>query len=205
MVVRCYTGPVCDLVINKRKRTLLVGLLLFLVVVSQAKAGTTAEEERRMGIGSKLFPSIVSVDMGLKTKLSPKTHALHLAFVYRQRPATLGKHLALLRHRLKTVRKIPVVMETIPLQRLTDQGEVPFVSAVFIADKLSDEDLTALLKITAKRHLVTFSPFEGDVQRGVVAGLYISSRILPYINIHAAKTAGVVFHPMFLKLARHYE
>ncbi len=194
----------CGTAVNQRV-LLVVGLLLFFTVTSQVLAGTTGEDARRINIGSRLFPNIVSVDMALGTKRSPKTHALHLGFVYQAYSATLRKQLALLAHRLKTIHKIPVIIEAIPLQRLTGSENVPFVSAVFIAEKLSDEDLETLLRFTSKHHLVTFSPFEGDVQRGVVAGLYISSRILPYINTRAAKEAGIVFHPMFLKLARRYE
>ncbi len=161
-----------------------------------------------MSIGSKLFPNIVSVDLDLKSRISPKEEKLVLAFVYLEEGEMARKYAARLQQRLKTIRKIPVSIRALPLSRLLHPPTVEssvHPSAIFVADKLTDTDVRQLLAFSESHHLVTFSPFVGDVQRGVMAGLYIGSRILPLINLTTMKRVGIRFHPMFLKLARHHE
>ncbi|MCU7932887.1 MAG: hypothetical protein KZQ90_19000 [Candidatus Thiodiazotropha sp. (ex Codakia rugifera)] len=53
-------------------------------------------------------------------------------------------------------------------------------------------------------HTLVFSPFAGDVMRGAVAGLHISDRILPIVNMTQAKRGAISFKPFFLRIAKTY-
>ena len=57
----------------------------------------------------------------------------------------------------------------------------------------------------SKNHIIVFSPFEGDVERGVQCGIAVQARVRPFLNMKSLKSAGVSLKPFFLKVAKKYE
>ncbi len=50
--------------------------------------------------------------------------------------------------------------------------------------------------------MILYSPFEGDVERGVTAGLSIEAKVLPFVNQRTLEASGVELKPFFLKVAK---
>lgn len=166
----------------------------------------TQEIDRRVSIALNLFPNIVSVDTQIAKKLGGD-HAIQVFFVFNTKKDVAQRLLKRFRKRVKTIRKTPVVSMPISLTDLLEKKKQRkrIISAIFITEHLPDAALNTLLAIAIKHHALLFSPFEGDVKRGVTAGVYIGSKILPYINSSNVKKSGLQFHPLFLRLARKYE
>ena len=45
----------------------------------------------------------------------------------------------------------------------------------------------------------------GDVERGVLGGIKVESRVLPYVNAMAMKESKINLKPFFMKVAKTYE
>jgi len=186
--------------------------LLFLFTANTAEA-LTQETERRMNIGLNLFPNIISVDTHIKNKLD-KSDSLKILFVIRSKKQKGQDLLQRFIKKVKTIRKITIKTQLISLSDfLAEQLAVPlpnknnesFVSALFVVEPLPDSELRALIDAAVKLHIMVFSPFKGDIERGVTAGLFVGSKIRPYLNMHTITRSNITFHPLFLKLARKYE
>jgi len=164
------------------------------------------EASRRIVIGLNLFPNIISVDLNLKKKLY-KNNALHICFVSKDSLASSQQSQRIFTNKVKTIRKAAVQSYAFVLDDFihkVETDELP-INAVFITERLSAIELSMLRALTAQQHALLFSPFDGDVARGVTAGVFIGSKILPYLNMQSVRESDIEFHPLFLKLARKYE
>jgi hypothetical protein len=70
---------------------------------------------------------------------------------------------------------------------------------------LNAEKLQTLTAFANERHMVVFSPFEGDVERGVQSGIAIEARVRPYLNTNALRAAQVRLKSFFMKVAKVHE
>ncbi|MDQ6975754.1 MAG: hypothetical protein Q9M22_04215 [Mariprofundaceae bacterium] len=161
-----------------------------------------------MNIGLSLFPNIISVDTELVNKRdSNNTLQLSFVFVHKKEEgvAVVEKFIK----KVKTIRKNPIKAQLIALNDLitTSPADIKqqHVIAIFITEELVDSALDRLLVFSVKNHILVFSPFEHDISRGVTVGIFVGSKILPYINMTNVKRSGIKFYPLFLKLARIYE
>ena len=76
--------------------------------------------------------------------------------------------------------------------------------AIFITQHLQDADLQKLVQLSIRQRVLLFSPFEGDVEQGVLGGLSVRTSVRPYINMHTLRQSGVRIKPFYLKVARQY-
>ncbi len=67
------------------------------------------------------------------------------------------------------------------------------------------EQLQTLTAFANAQRLVVFSPFEGDVERGVQSGIAVEARVRPYVNTKALRAAEVRLKSFFMKVAKAYE
>ena len=78
-------------------------------------------------------------------------------------------------------------------------------AAVFLSDLLSDDLLAAVMKVADERHVLVFSPFAGDVERGATVGIAISSRIQPYFNVPVLMQSHININEKLLSISQRYE
>ncbi len=189
-----------------------VMLLLSLLIANNAQA-STQETERRMNIGLNLFPNIISVDTHIKNKIN-ENNSLKILFIIRSKRQNGQVLLQRFAKKVKTIRKITIESQLIRLSDflaahvavpLSTTNNASIVSALFVVEPLPDTELQALIDTAVKLHIMVFSPFKGDIERGVTAGLFVGSKIRPYLNMHTIKRSSIIFHPLFLKLARKHE
>jgi hypothetical protein len=70
---------------------------------------------------------------------------------------------------------------------------------------VSDAQLGEMLAEAKRNHLIVFSPFAGDVERGAMAGLSVGSQIKPYFNVRSLREAKIDINPMLLRMSKQYE
>jgi hypothetical protein len=159
-----------------------------------------ANSERRIAVGAKLFSVLLAADQQLASKPDEHGH-LPIRVLYADDETMAINAMDALQ--LLAVRDVPVDVSTMSLEeRLTSDQRV---FAVFIAQRLSAEELDALVVKSEKEGVILFSPFEGDVERGVLGGISVQASVRPYINGAALQRSGLDIKPFFLKVAKIYE
>lgn len=177
-------------------------LLLFICVALWSPILYADEQERmRTQVGLKLFPTLLAADQAITSKQTSDGKLL-LLLVYRDRKAPAVK-LAEQLGKIETIRDIPVLTKAVSLSALK---ELPMdeVAGLFLAEKLNGE-IDSVISLSKSYGLIFFSPFSGDVERGVLGGIYISDRILPYINGPALQASKINLKAFYLKVAKQYE
>jgi hypothetical protein len=77
-------------------------------------------------------------------------------------------------------------------------------AAVFLAEPLSKEARAAAVRYGIERRVIVYSPFDGDVERGVLGGVSIGAQVRPFINAATLDASRITLKPHFLELARVY-
>ena len=172
----------------------LLAALLFLPGAIQAD-----QTERRIHIGLKVFPAVVAANQSLPQGLNRPVRLLVVYLDDRQGALATAARL----RELRAIRDRPVRVEVARSDRLPANGDLP-VAGLFLAQWLNHR-LQPVIRYARQRRAVLFSPFEGDVERGVMSGLSVRDRILPYVNPAALAAAGVRLKPFFLEVARRHE
>ncbi len=181
---------------------LLYGWLVSLCVFSGAALADEADR-RRVEISLSIFPRIVAVDEQFRQKLdlrgrvdillvydADEVGARQLATRLEQQNRSLGG--------VELVARVGRVGEGL----VADTG-VP--SAVFVAERLTGTQLARLMRDAERERRMVFSPFPGDVERGVTVGLSVTNRVKPYFNMAALARAEVKINPLLLKMSKRYE
>lgn len=173
---------------------------LLVLVLGLGLAGATAradsQDERRVRTGARVFRTLLLADVGLAQKAG-SDGKLDIA-VYASGSAGIDDIAALI---------VPdgagAKGPAIALRRLDalDEATVPPVG-LFLASPLAGSELTRLIDWSIRHRVILYSPFEGDVERGVTAGLSIEAKVLPFVNQRTLSASGVELKPFFLKVAR---
>ncbi len=148
-----------------------------------------------------LFPSLLAADMDIGKKKGPDGKLL-LVLLFPDKKETaeeMARHL----ERIKQIRGIPIRVETangMSLESFADRS----LAGIFLTGRFS-RGLDSVIAFGRKRQVIVFSPFKGDIQRGVPGGIFVSNRILPYINAKAMRSAGIRIKPFFSSISKHYE
>lgn len=176
---------------------LLLGLLLAVPL-----HGVPADEalQRRVLVGVKLFPSVLAASQSLESESA--MHHVRVFIVYRDDENSAWELAETLRN-IEAIKGIPLVVETLPIALLPlYSSDPPF--GLFIAQR-NDKDVELITHFGRQHNVITFSPFRGDVEKGILAGIEISDRILPYINSETLAALPVGLKAFFLKVAEIYE
>ncbi|KPJ95986.1 MAG: hypothetical protein AMJ53_01670 [Gammaproteobacteria bacterium SG8_11] len=159
--------------------------------------------ERRIQISLPVFPRIVAVDNDFKKKLLPKDHVL-LVFVYESSQAQAQRYAESLKQKLTNVAGLQFTAKAISVH---DQlgGKAPVPTALFAAERFSEQTFTLVVEYSIKQQRILFSPFVGDVERGAAAGIAITSRIKPFFNIKTLERAEIDINAVLMNLSKRHE
>jgi len=160
----------------KFRFTVYIFLSLLLLVSSSFANSYT---DRRIQSGVKIFRSLVAADTKINKKVTGQGQ-LVLALVYKnnaQGAKTAQKNLKRAKLKIKKWSLKVVLMSITALKKRKD------IAAVFIAQPLKPKDLNVLINYSRAKKLILYSPFTGDVEKGVAAGLSVEARVRPYLNL----------------------
>ncbi len=150
-----------------------------------------------------MFRTMLAADLDLATKRNALGR-LTLAVVYSTHPDLATAAQKTMQERSSAgLRNFPVIIEKQPLAALLKQ-EVP-PSGIFIANPLQITELLALVRYGIRHGVVVYSPYLGDVERGVAGGLSVEARVRPYVNVATLQQAKLRIKSFFLKVAKRYE
>lgn len=178
---------------------LLVLILILNLVCITAYA--TEKEDIRVRAGLDLFPSFLAADMAIDDKKGPDGSLL-LVLLYtndKARARNMAKYLA----KVDRIHGIPIrieISDTRSLAKLDQKGP----AGLFFTQPLTS-NLDAIIEFGQKYGIIVFSPFEGDVERGVLGGIHISERLLPYVNVAALQASKITIKPFFLRVSIRYK
>lgn len=170
--------------------------------LSLAGAGVHADsyDDRRVRTGARLFRSLLAADVALERKIGTDGR-LHV-LVYAD-DADVAAEVARLIAPADTdqgaVRGLPVSVGIVE--------ELPSVDSaapvgLFLATAPAAADLDRLIGWGIAEGVILYSPFEGHVERGVLAGLSIEARVRPFLNQRTLDASGIALKPFYLRVAK---
>lgn len=175
-------------------------LLLCCVFVAQ-NLMADAVSDRRALVGLNLFRTFVTADQSLESRVD-QDGKLPILLVYMISDSKAEDFQHSLQERLPKVRHLATRVEVISLQDLLAAQQTP--AAVFVSDPLNDEELEQLVEHSIKRHYAVFSPFEGDVEAGILGGVSVAAQVRPSLNMSTLRATGVRLKSFYINLARQY-
>lgn len=179
-----------------------IGLVLLLYLAPAFGLVVNAQDSLppRLQIGINLLPAVIAANNGLSTIDGDKKLSIYL--VYRD-----NDHIALLLKqslsRIGRIRKRAIEVQTIALDDLIEL-DPGLYSTIFIAEQL-DTRLPDLIRFAQDKRSLLFSPFKGDVKRGVSSGFRVTDRVLPLVNMESLKQSKIQLKAFFLRIAVKHE
>ncbi len=180
------------------------------LVCSGAYSSAATSSDRRAKIGVKLFRSMLAADLDIKDKKGADG-ALTLLVVYTDSgDLEAAEELGELLLKSRTPGK-PLLIKNITVKvRYTNdtsfgEHEKTTYAGIFVAGSIKGNALRQIVEYGTKQHIIVYSPFEGDVEKGVLGGLIIEARVMPYVNVETMNASGVRLKPFFMKVAKKYE
>jgi hypothetical protein len=182
-------------------RLTLVALTLCCTLLAGASVQADGYDDRRTRAGARLFRALLAAELGIESKADPDG-TLHVVLL-----GGRGDHINDVAELIAPssgdeaaeIRSVPITLD-----RLRDLGELGQrrPAAIFLADIPSDTELQQLVEWSIAQRVLLYSPFEGHVERGVMAGLSVEAKVLPYLNMTTLNAAGVELKPLFIRVAK---
>ena len=179
----------------------LFGLLWWEVAISHAVYDDLRPNLRRIQTSLEWFPKIISIDKNLKQKETPQGN-LNLIFIYQNDRNYVEQLAGNFQQRFPRISNAGVQTLVVNIRALPSMNNI---SAVFVAEHLVPADIQLLNHYAQIKNILVFSPFVGDVEQGVTAGISTQGRIQPYFNSHALKSTHLQLNENVLKTAKIYE
>ena len=177
--------------------------LALLACFSGSSFASDSFSERRTQVGLKLFRTLVSADLNIASKSNGEGE-LPVVLVYANDQAQAAELQQQLQSDFNAVGNVPVRIDIGSLSTLLASDENK-PAAIFISQPLKAPEREALVTYSVKREIILFSPFDGDVEQGVLAGLSVQSTVRPLINQHTLERGRYRIKSFYLKVAKHYE
>ena len=161
--------------------------------------------DRRITIGAKIFRALLAADVDIAQKTT-SDGSLRLCLLYVDDTANADKAVETLGNRRgpSQIREKDVSIDILPSGECVSQTRKERFAGIFLSQILSDKELKKLMEYANEQHIIVFSPFEGDVERGVLSGIAVEARIRPYLNMETLQTSRIRLKNFFLKVVKLY-
>ncbi len=164
-------------------------------------ASAQSHEQRRLQVGAKMFLALLAANQGIASKVNDEG-ILPIVVAYKEdkhQANFVTQHIA----NKKRIKRHPFELNQHTVASLTTTVQQP-VAGIYLAEPLDIATQQTLIQYAQQNQIVLFSPFEGDIERGVMTGMNIAAKVRPYVNVAAIKDAGLNIKPFFLKVAKTY-
>jgi len=159
-----------------------------------------SSDNPRIIIGINLFPSFLASDQNISTKTGNDDH-LHILILYQYDKKT-ADNIAQRLIKLKKIRGIPIHVIVTSIDEL-EYSSNQSIAGMFISEPMIQ--LTPIIKKSIDHQFIVFSPFEGDVEKGITGGIYITEKIEPYINQKTLLLANIKMKSFFIRVSKKYD
>lgn len=183
-----------------------VFVLVLLTAIACAARPSVADDftERRITAGARIFRALLAADVDIHRKTNRRGE-LRLCLLYLDDTGNADIAAATLGNRDDSrIRKMRIRIEILPFAKCFAGNQAQF-AGIFLTQRLNEEQIQILMAFAKAQHMVVFSPFEGDVERGVQSGIAVEARVRPYLNTGALRDAQVRLKAFFIKVAKAYE
>lgn len=186
-------------------RVILLQIILAVALCSVPCLSILADtfNDKRAYVGLKLFRTLVTADMQLAQKTNAKGELL-IYLVFASNDSAASEYQQSLAETMPQVRDLNVSIKTVSLADLQSSATIK-PAAIFIAQQLNAVELEQLVNYSITQQIILFSPFEGDVEKGVLGGVSVEARVQPLINMHTLSKSRVEIKSFYLKVAKQYE
>ena len=182
--------------------------LLSFPVNASANENLSDVQAGKIRTGLKIFRSLLLADRDIEKKVNEE-QAVDIVFLF-QSNNSKAKHFAKTfvrmgrRSSVGLIKGNPIKVHVMRKLSLIEGTKIR-PAAIFIIDPFIESRVQAIAEYGRDKKIITFSPFEGDVENGILGGLVVDSRILPFINKNTLAASEVRIKSFFLKVARTYE
>ena len=171
-------------------------------------ARADSQSDRRARAGIKLFRAMLAADLDISEKIGDDG-SLTLLIVYNRDSHTADEFALDMNKTGKSgkpalIRKLPVKVEMSD-SALLDKNLKTSYAGIFVAEPLKEETLQRLIDYSINKKTILYSPFEGDVEKGVLGGISVEAKVQPYVNIKTLEKSGIRIKPFFMKVSKSYE
>jgi hypothetical protein len=173
---------------------------LALLVCVPASADDVAD--RRASAGVRLFRALLAADIDLPKKTFAPNQILVVFFYVddERRAADLAARFV---QESAELRGLAVVTELTNDPAMAKLGaRAP--AGVFIAQQPARSAIGTLIRFGIAKHVIVYSPFEGDVEAGVLGGLSVEAQVRPFLNRATLEASQIAIKPFFLSVAKVY-
>ncbi|MCB1894329.1 MAG: hypothetical protein H6945_07890 [Zoogloeaceae bacterium] len=186
------------------RRLLSLQLMLIVLLFSLPSESLVAQSfgERRVHVGLKLFRTLVAADTASAAKLDANGR-LPVHLVYADNARDAREYALELAADMDSVRGAEVRIEVVSLADLLSGGGIR-PAAIFVTQPLDDRELARLVGYAIRQHAILFSPFEGDVEKGVLGGISVEATIRPLINMRTLRASELAIKSFYLRVAKRY-
>ncbi len=176
----------------------MIAFMLVLLALT-GRLSASDGEAPRVWAGLDLFPSLLAADENIAEKQGSDGKLLLLLMYADEKEAAAEMSLHI--EKIGKIRNTPIRVETAESLKNYENTKV---AGIFLTQKMRDE-FDSVLQYGKDRHVIVFSPFEGDVERGASGGIIISDRMIPYINAESMRLSDIRIKSFFLRIAEQYE
>ena len=184
----------------------IIFILFFIAVFSYTSGYSFSDEftSRRITAGARIFRALLASDADIADKTGNDGN-IHICLVYMDSPANAERVGNIFQHREdRSIRKIDSSIKFLPLSEVLENDNDDY-AGIFLTQALDDNKLRKLINYAGRKHILVFSPFEGDVERGIQSGLSVEAQVKPYINVKALRSAGIQLKSFVLRASKKYE
>jgi hypothetical protein len=181
-------------------------IFLIFLLISEAYAEfimVNETSDRRVKISLSIFPRVVAVDTQFIGKLTDAGR-VRLVFVYDQERSRAEELKVRFLEKSKSVAGKPIDVLLSSVKEIS-QDQAAGATAYFLTERMSNINLYILIKKAVETSRILFSPFSGDVEKGVTAGIAVSSRVKPYFNLNTLRKSSIDINALLMKLSQQYE
>ena len=180
-----------------------IALPLILIFLIKGNIYAGSREDLRAWAGIEVFPSLLAADLDIAKK-QLDTGELLLVLLYKDRKDT-AETMSTYLNRIKEIQLIPLRIEITSIASFLEFAEGKKPAGIFLTQSLRKKELQPIINYGKEHHTIIFSPFEGDVEKGVHAGIDVTDKVLPYLNKRALQLSQIRIKSFFLKIAELYE
>ena len=184
-------------------RRLLAALLAALVVCPIVADDLT---DIRAQAGARLFRAFLSADLDVEKKTVDNNQLLILFFYVddKNRAADLANHFLGQNKDGGTIRGLPLTVAYSSDPSMAGfKSRVP--AGIFLAQPPSEATRKAVIRYGIEHHVIVYSPFEGDVESGVLGGLSVEAQVRPYVNLTTLSASNISLKPLFFKVTKVFK